>query len=511
MAILTPLDKDTDGRRGYSVQDPATLDVIGEFRVETAEDVQERVKRAREAQALWAQKSVKERASYMQRALDLLVERQEALIDAIVADTGRGRTETLLMEIIPSADSIAWYARRAHSMLKDRKVGLQTLLKAKRMVVTHRPLGVIGVIAPWNGPFVLSINPAVPALLAGNAVIIKPSEITPFSGGLIEQLFLDAGFPEGLLQVARGDGETGAALVEAGIDKLSFTGSTATGRKVAESAGRNLVQYSLELGGKDASIVCADADLERAARGVLYGAMFNTGQFCCGTERVYVVREIADAFIEKIVEHAKELRQGDDGEQDVSAMIWPDQIPIMEEQLEDAIKKGARVVLGGQRNKELKGEAFEPTIVVDVNHSMKIMHEENFGPLLPIMVVEDEDEALALSNDSIFGLSGTVWTKDNKKGLELAKQMETGSICVNESSLTYGAHRAPFGGVKHSGVGHVHGENGILHFTRQVPVIFDRLGLKDEQNWYPLTAKKREDMGKFLGFFYGSKIFRKLA
>lgn len=511
MAILEPIDKDSDGRRGYSVKDPATLEVIGEFRVETEEDVRARVKKARAAQAEWAKKSVKERAAYVQRALDLLVERQEELIDAIVADTGRGRTETLLMEIIPSADSMAWYAKRAPSMLKDRKVGTQTLLKAKRMVVTHRPLGVVGVIAPWNGPFVLSINPSVPALLAGNAVIIKPSEITPFSGGLIEQLFLDAGFPEGLLQVARGDGETGAALVESGIDKLSFTGSTATGRKVAEAAGRNLVAYSLELGGKDASIVCGDANVERAARGVLYGAMFNTGQFCCGTERVYVVRDIADEFIAKVVELTKELRQGDDGEQDVSAMIWPDQIPIMEAQLEDALKKGARVLVGGKRNTALKGEAFEPTIVVDVNHSMLIMQEENFGPLLPIMVVEDEDEALALANDSNFGLSGTVWTKDNKKGLRLAKQMETGSICVNESSLTYGIHRAPFGGVKESGVGYVHGDEGILHFTRQVPVIFDRLGLKDEQNWYPLTEKKREDMSKFMSFFYGSRIFRKLA
>jgi|SRR5690625_203449 len=511
MAVIEPIEKDAEGRRGYRVTNPASLEVIGEFRVETADDLRVRVQRARKAQAAWAKRSVKERAEIIQNALDLLVERKEEIIDTIVADTGRGRTETLLMEIIPSADSMAWYARRAPGMLKDRKVGTQTLLKAKRMVVTHRPLGVVGVIAPWNGPFVLSINPSVPALLAGNAVIIKPSEITPFSGGLVEQLFLDAGLPEGLLQVARGDGETGAALIEAGIDKLSFTGSTATGRKVAESAGRNLVQYSLELGGKDASIVCADADLDRAARGVLYGAMFNTGQFCCATERVYVVREVADAFIDKVVEHAKALRQGDDGEQDVSAMIWPNQIPIIEAQIEDALKKGARVLVGGKRNTALKGEAFEPTVLVDVNHSMRVMQEENFGPILPIMVVEDEDEALALANDSDFGLSGTVWTKDNKKGLEIAKQMETGSICVNESSLTYGIHRAPFGGVKQSGVGYVHGDEGILHFTRQVPVIFDRLGLKEEQNWYPLTEKKREDMGKFLGFFYGSRIFRKLA
>lgn len=511
MAAIEPIEVDAEGRRGYRVMNPATLETIGEFRVTTPAEVREAVKRARVAQADWARKSVKERIPYIERALDLLIEREASIIDVICADTGRGRTESLLMEVIPSADSMAWYARRAESMLADRKVGLQTLLKAKRMVVTHRPLGVIGVIAPWNGPFVLSINPTVPALLAGNAVIIKPSEVTPFAGSLIEDLFRDAGLPEGLVQVIRGDGETGAALVEAGIDKVSFTGSTATGRKVAESAGRNLVQVSLELGGKDAAIVCRDANIERAARGVLYGGMFNTGQFCCGTERVYVVREIADEFIAKVVEYAQELRQGFDGTQDVSALTFPKQIETLEAQVADAVAKGARILVGGKRNAEFAGAAFEPTIVVDVNHSMLIMTEESFGPLLPIMIVEDENEALALANDSPFGLSGTVWTRDNDRGMRIAKQMETGSVCVNESSLTYGAHRAPFGGAKHSGVGHVHGDDAILHFCRQVPVIFDRFGMKAEQNWYPLDAKKGEDMGKFLRFFYGSRWFRKLA
>lgn len=511
MAAIEALDVDASGRRGYLVRDPATLGEIGEFRVATAEDVREAVRRARTAQQAWAQRSVRERVAVIQRALDLLVERQEALIDVICADTGRGRTESLLMEIIPSADAMAWHARRAESALADRKVATQTLLKTKRMVVTHRPLGVVGVIAPWNGPFVLSVNPAVPALLAGNAVIIKPSEVTPFSGALIEQLFLDAGLPEGLLQVMKGDGETGAALVEAGIDKISFTGSTATGRKVGEAAGRNLVQVSLELGGKDAAIVCGDADIERAARGVLYGAMFNSGQFCCGTERVYVVRSIADAFIEKVVEHAKELTQGADGQQDISAMTWPKQAETLDRQVEDAVAKGARVLVGGGRNTEMVGVAFQPTVLVDVNHSMLVMREESFGPLLPIMVVEDEDEALALANESPFGLSGTIWTKSDARGLRLAKGLDTGSICVNESSLTYGVHRAPFGGAKESGVGYVHGDDAIRQFCRQVPVIFDRFGAKAEQNWYPLTEKKGSDMSKFVRFFYGSRIFRKFA
>lgn len=511
MAALEPIPADQHGRRGYKVFNPATMEHIGDFQVTTADEVREAVVRARAAQALWARVPVKERAQVLQKALDVLIAKEETYIDVIAADTGRGRIESLLMEIIPAADSIAWFTKRAPAMLADRKVGLQTLLKTKRMVVTHRPLGVIGVIAPWNGPFILSVNPTVPALLAGNAVIIKPSEVTPFSGALVEELFREAGLPEGLVQVIQGDGETGAALVEAGIDKISFTGSTATGRKVAEAAGRNLVAVSLELGGKDAAIVCGDANVERAARGVLYGAMFNTGQFCCGTERVYVVRSVAEEFIAKVVEYAQELKQGDDGTQDVSAMTFPKQMETIERQVADALGKGARVLTGGKRNASMRGEAYEPTVLVDVNHSMLVMTEETFGPLLPIMVVEDENEAIALANSSIFGLSGTVWTKDSDKGLRIAKDMETGSVCVNESSLTYGAHRAPFGGVKQSGVGYVHGDEALMHFVRQVPVIIDRFGMKAEQNWYPLTAEKGDGMKKFLKMFYGSRFFRKLA
>lgn len=511
MAAIEPMEADASGRRKFRVQHPATLEPLGEFAVTTPEEVRATVQRARSAQQEWARTSLDERVALMRRAIDVLLARQDEWVDVIMRDTGRGRVETILMEMIPAADVMAWFSKHAKSMLSDEKVGLQTLLKAKRMVVTYRPMGVVGVITPWNGPFILGLNPAVPALLAGNAVVIKPSEVTPFSGALVEDLFREAGFPEGLVQVVQGDGETGAALIDAGIDKLSFTGSTATGRKVGAACGRNLIPFTLELGGKDAAIVCADANIERAARGVVYGAMFNTGQFCCGTERCYVVRSVADEFIDKAVAAVRELKQDCDGTQDVSAMIWPKQVDIIDEQVADAVAKGARVLIGGRRNPGFSGAAYEPTVLVDVNHNMKVMVDETFGPVLPIMVVEDEDEALALANDSRYGLSGTIWAGDDKRALALAKGMQTGSICVNESSLTYGAHAAPFGGLKESGVGHVHGPNSIRQFCRSVPVIFDRLKMKTEQNWYPLTEDKGTGMQKFLKVFYGSKILRKLA
>lgn len=510
MAVLDPFTLE-DGRRGYRVSNPATLEPIGEFMVSTADEVREVVASASAAQKEWAKVPLKKRIEIISRAIEVIRDRQEDLIDVICADTGRGRVESYLMEIIPSFDAIAWCCNNAEKQLADRKLRPQTLLATKSLTITYRPIGVLGVIVPWNGPFVLSVNPSVPALLAGNAVVIKPSEVTPFSGSMIQEIFEQAGLPKGLLQVVKGDGSTGAALIDAGVNKISFTGSTATGRKVAEACGRNLISYSLELGGKDAAIVCADADIDRAAKGVVYGSFFNTGQFCCATERVYVVRSVADEFIQKVVAYVNELKQSDDGTQDLSALTMPRQVEIIEEQVNDALAKGARALTGAQRNEGIKGVAYMPTVLVDVNHQMKIMHDETFGPVIPIMVVEDEAEAIALANDSIYGLSGCVWTKNKKKGLEIARQMDTGSVNVNESSLTFGVHKAPFGGTKQSGVGFVHGEDMIRHFTRQVPVITDIFGLKEEQNWYPLTEKKYNDMKGFMSKFYGSKLFRKLA
>jgi succinate-semialdehyde dehydrogenase/glutarate-semialdehyde dehydrogenase len=347
--------------------------------------------------------------------------------------------------------------------------------------------------------------------MAGNAVIVKGSEVTPLSTKRVERFFEEAGLPDGLLQVLIGDGETGAALVEGGVDKISFTGSVATGRKVAEACGRQLIPCTLELGGKDAMIVCADADLDRAASGALIGSCMNTGQYCCGTERIYVVEEVYDEFVNKVVERAAKLRQGDSGEFDVGAIFWDKQLDIIERHVADAVEKGATVLVGGRRNPDLDGLYYEPTVLTNVNHDMDVMVHETFGPVVSIMKVPDEEEALRRANESDYGLNGNVWTRDKEKGFAIASRMETGAACVNDMAMTYGAPEAPFGGRKSSGVGQVNGEVGVRGYCHAMPIIIERFGGKELAAGYPYSHKKVEGMQKFMKFFFGTPLARWLS
>jgi acyl-CoA reductase-like NAD-dependent aldehyde dehydrogenase len=506
MAIVQPAET-SNGHRHLRLAHPGTAEIIGEIPVTNAAEVKAAVARARTAQVAWAAAGFAERAKVMRQAVELLRERQEPIIELIRRETGRSHFETLMMEVFPALDSLTYYGKNAEKILTDRRPGLH-LLRTKKLLITYRPLGVVGIITPWNGPFILALNPTVQALMAGNAVVLKPSEVTPFSGQAVADLLRDAGLPEDVLQVIPGDGETGAALLEAGIDKISFTGSVATGRKVGEACGRNLVPCTLELGGKDAMIVCEDADVERAAGGAVFGGFFNAGQFCCGTERVYVHEKIADAFIAKVVEKTKALRQGNEGEYDVGPMIWPRQLDVIERHVADAIVKGATILCGGQRNTALGELFYEPTVMVDVTHDMLVMQEETFGPILPIVRVPDDDEAIRLANDSLYGLSGTVWSKDDKRAIALARRMHTGSVCVNDTSITYGACEAPFGGRKASGVGQVNGETGLRGYCHALPVVIDRFGPKEEQVWYPYTEAKEKTLQKVIRWVWGSPLGR---
>jgi succinate-semialdehyde dehydrogenase/glutarate-semialdehyde dehydrogenase len=361
------------------------------------------------------------------------------------------------------------------------------------------------------GPFILSLNPTVQALMAGNAVLLKPSEVTPYSGKLVADLFEAAGLPDGVLGVLLGDGETGAALVEAGVDKISFTGSVETGRKVAIACAERLVPCTLELGGKDPMIVCADADLDRSAGGAVAGACMNTGHYCCGTERVYVVDSVAEAFTQKVVERVKALRQGGDGECDVGAVFWPRQLEIIEEHVADAVSKGAKVLAGGRRNPDLAGLYYEPTVLVDVTHDMQVMRDETFGPIVPIMRVRDEAEAIGLANDTRYGLGANVWTRDARKGFELAQRIDSGSVCVNDMTMTYGLQEAPFGGRKQSGVGQVNGEAGVRSYCFRQPVVIDRFGGRQSASHYPYSEKKDRGIQGLMRFLWGTRLGRWLS
>jgi acyl-CoA reductase-like NAD-dependent aldehyde dehydrogenase len=510
MAVVEQIESAGGGRRRLGLSNPATLEAVGAIDVHTAADVAAAVERARKAQPAWAELGITERARFLERAIRVLLARQEDFVDVICSETGKPRLEAVATEILTACDSLQFYAKRAHRILADRTIPVH-LMKTKKLKLSYRPLGVVGIITPWNFPFILALNPTAQALVAGNAVVLKPSEVTPFSGQLVERLFQEAGLPDGVFQLVQGDGETGAALVEADVDKISFTGSVRTGRKIAEACGRRLVPCTLELGGKDPMIVCADADLVRAARGAVYGAFANSGQVCTSTERVYVVNEIADEFTRRVLEETSALRQGASGEFDVGSIIFPQQLQIIEEHVADAVARGARVLAGGRRNPAQKGLFFEPTVLDGVTHQMRIMREETFGPVLPIMRVADENEALRLANDTRYGLNASVFTRDKRRGVEIAKSIESGCVVVNDCMLTYGVPESPFGGVKESGIGRVNGEMGLRSYCNTQSILIDRMGAKNEALWYPYSARKLSLIQRAIKVLWGTSLGRLLS
>lgn len=503
MSIYEPLESN-DSRRHLKLRSPVTLEETGELVCANTEDVKQAIARARAAQPAWASTSMKERRTIVERALKIVLERQDEIIETVVKETGKCRTDAMSMEVFSVADQLCYYAKNAEKFLKPRKRKVHGLLKLmKQLRIMYKPLGVVGLITPWNGPFVLVMNQATQAILAGNTVVAKGSEVTPYSAKLAEDIYRQAGLPEGVLQVLLGDGETGAAIVNGGVDKVSFTGSVATGRKVAEACASQLIPVTLELGGNDAMIVCADADIDRAADGAWVGSCMNTGHYCCGTERIYVVKDVYDEFLRLILDKGKALRQGQKHgwEEDIGAVFWDRQMTIIEAHVEDARAKGATIHMGGRRNPELPGLYYEPTVITDVDNSMDIMILETFGPILCIQKVDSEAEALRLANDSEFGLNGNVWTKDKDKGYQMASAIDTGSCSVNDMAVSYGIPAAPFGGKKNSGLGQVNGKKGLRGYCHEMPIVIDRFGGK-MQNGYPYDAKSAEGMKKLMEFLW---------
>lgn len=511
MAIIERIEGDAAAKTVYKLKSPATLADIGSFEVTEPGEVIAAVERARKAQASWARLSYKERGEYLGRVRKTLIARLDEVAAVISKETGKPEMEAVA-EIIASLDALLYYPKHAPKLLRETRRSPHIFFPFKKLVTTYHPKGVVGIITPWNFPFSMGMNPGAQALIAGNAVILKPSEVTPFSALLIGDIFKEAGLPDNLFQVLPGDGQTGATLIESGVDKIHFTGSVRTGKKVGEACGRLLVPSTLELGGKDAAIVCADANLERAVSGVVNGAFFNTGQACASTERVYVVDSIADKFTAAVVEEVKALRQTSSGESDVACMIWDRQLAIVESQVEAAINDGATLLTGGKRKEGETGLYYEPTVLADVNHSMAIMSEETFGPVLPIVRVKDEEEALRLANDSNYGLSGSIWCGDRERGLAMARRLHTGCAAVNDfGGLAYGAAEGSFGGRKESGVGYVNGELGLKSFCQAQHIVVHKFGATKEQAWFPYTEKTVDGMKSFAKFFFDSIIGRWMA
>jgi succinate-semialdehyde dehydrogenase/glutarate-semialdehyde dehydrogenase len=407
--------------------------------------------------------------------------------------------EALTSEVLPLANLMDYFARKSARFLRDETFSL-SLLRYKRSRISYEPLGVVGIISPWNYPLSIPMGSAVMALMAGNAVVLKPSEFTPGIGLKIAALFREAGLPENLVQVVTGDGQTGAALVESGLDKLVFTGNAKTGRAIAEAAARRLLPCVLELSGKDAMIVCADAPFERTVTGAVWGAFTNCGQACASVERLYVVAAIAERFVRAVVEKTKSLRvgPGHEDESDVGPLANARQLGLVIEHVQDAVAQGAKVLTGGKRIDSLRGHFFEPTVLADVQPSMRVMQEETFGPVLPIQVVNDEEEAIREANRSRFGLLASVWTRDNCRGRELARRLEAGTVILNDALYTHGACETPWFGVKQSGWGVLHSRHGLREFVRMKHVNWDLLPLRSDPWWFPYSVWKRRQFERLL-------------
>ncbi len=496
-------------RQTIPVTNPATGARLAEYPVADREAVAAAVARAREAQPRWAALGFAERGRILRRVRDRFVDEKDRICDVVSGETGKPRHDVITNELLFLCDAIGFWSKRAGEYLADERARPH-LLKNKRVYVSYTPHGVVGIIGPWNFPFNLTIGEAIPALMAGNAVVIKPSEVTPGSAVLGAELALAAGLPAGVLQVVTGYGETGQHLIEC-ADMICFTGSVATGRKVAERCGQLLKPVTLELGGKDPMIVLGDADLERASSACVYGGLVNAGQVCISVERVYVEASVYDTFVGKVVDKVRQVRQGppDAGVVEVGSMTFPPQIEKVERHVQDAVARGAKVLAGGKRRTDLPGLYFEPTVLVDVDHDMDVMRDETFGPVIPIMRVRDEEEAIRLANDSRYGLDASVWTRDLARGARVARRVQSGAVCVNDVLVNYAVTEVPMGGWKESGVGYRHGPGGIRKFCAQQSVVIDRFGMKSEINWWPMTPGKVKLFRRALNFF-GSGWRRKL-
>jgi acyl-CoA reductase-like NAD-dependent aldehyde dehydrogenase len=465
----------------------------------------ELVAAARSAQPAWEAAGFDGRARVLGRMRRWLLDNSERVIETIVSETGKAYEDAQLVELGYTVSALSFWARRAPRYLGERRFLARTPLVAGRRLVTRWvPRGVVGVIGPWNYPLLNNFGDAIPALAAGNAVLLKPSELTPRTSLLVAEGLRECGLPEGVFAVATGGPATGSALVDL-VDFVMFTGSTATGRRVAAQAAAALTPYALELGGKDALVVLDGAPLERAANAAVYYGMLNGGQSCISVERVYAEAPVYDELLERIAAKVAALRAGEPGgpgSVDVGAVSSERQLEIIEAHVADALAKGARALVGGGRVGGA-GRCFEPTVLVDVDHTMRCMREETFGPTLPVMRVADADEAVALVNDSPMGLSAAVFAADAARGEALARRLEVGAVCVNDAAVHYFALEAPVGGVKESGVGARHGPEGIRKYCREQTILLTpQIVPARELQMYPYTKLRARIVRALLRTLY---------
>jgi succinate-semialdehyde dehydrogenase/glutarate-semialdehyde dehydrogenase len=492
---------------------PATGELIGEAPNTTADEVKQAVARARRAQEAWGALPIEERAHRVLRFKDAIVDRSDEIVDLLARECGKPRHEALLHEVMVVADLTTYFAKHAAHILEPRQLSLH-LMKHRKSFVHYVPRGVVGVISPWNYPFQLPMRDVVAALLAGNAAVLKPSEVTPMVALKAKEIWDGAGLPEDLFQVTTGYGQTGAALIDSGIQFLVFTGGVATGKRVAAACGERLIPCVMELGGKAPLIACSDADVERSAQAITFGGFSNCGQVCISVERVYAHRDVHDAIVARVVELTRGLKQGDPaaGVVDIGAIIFAPQMDIADKHIADALAKGAEVRTGGKRVAG-KGQFYEPTVLAKCDHSMSVMKEEIFGPIVPFMKVTSEEEAVRLANESHLGLNAYVFSADREHGHRLAERIEAGSVLVNDVLSNGGTVEAPFGGIKQSGFGRAMGDDSLREMCNVRHMSVDRLALGSKDPlWFPYTEKSYGLFKKgFRVMFGGGGIVKKIS
>ncbi len=470
---------------------PLNQKKIGEVKVFTIEEAKEAIKRAREAQKYWADLSIEERCKKMLDFADVLYARAEEVANLISSENGKTIYESYMFEIIPILHLTTYFARKAREILSPKKISI-SVFKNRASYIHYKPRGTMLVISPWNFPLSIPAGEVIMGLIAGNSVILKPASLTPLIALKLRELFDEAGLNKDIFQVITGPGALASQIIETGeINYVNFTGSTKVGREVASLCGKMLIPCSMELGGKDAAIVCHDADIDAAARSVVWGAFANSGQICASIERAYVHESIFDEFVQKAVEITRSLRQAntiENPDADIGAMTDKNQIKVVERHIEDAKAKGAVVLTGGKRSKI--GEMFfEPTILINVDDSMPASCEESFGPILPIMKFKTEDEAIERANNSCYGLTACVYTKDQERAKRIAERLEAGTVMINDALMTHAFPETPWMGVKESGIGRVHSDDGLRDLCQAYHVNYEVIPMKN-MVWYPYSREK---------------------
>jgi acyl-CoA reductase-like NAD-dependent aldehyde dehydrogenase len=483
--------KVSKAKAGLESFNPATGELVGTVETLTPAKVQGVVDDVAEVQPFWAALSLEDRARYMRRAGDILLEDLDEIAELLTNEQGKPRVESYTMELLPTIDSLKWIADNGPEILADEKLSMPLFLKSKSAKFTFEPIGVVGVIAPWNYPWSIPFGEVAIALMAGNGVVLKPASLTPLIGERIRQTFEKAGLPEGLVRTVHGGGRIGDALVKSTAGKIFFTGSVEVGRKVGVECAKRMKGSVLELGGKDPQIVCPDADLANAISGAVWGGFANAGQTCSGIERVYVHRDVADAFVQGVVRETERLTVGDPRgwTTEIGPMVSEDQAKIVTELVDDAVESGATKLTGGPTEVEgMKGSFIAPVVLTSVTHEMRIMKEEIFGPVLPIVTVDSEEEAIQLANDSQFGLGASIWTKDRAKGERMAHQIESGMVWINDHSFSHGACVCAWGGVKDSGLGRSHSKFGFYECVNIKQLAWEP-GWARDMWWQPYDRK----------------------